>query len=223
MQRLRNLRPDLPLQSDSTGVKDMVKEFNILITGVGGQGVILMSELLGKSAVKDGLRIRGSEILGMAVRGGSVTSVIRLGDEVYGPLIPMGKCDVLIGMEPSEALRNIAYLSKSSLVIINTAATIPFTVSLGKSKYPSLDEITGKLSKASNRIIKLDAAQTAQQAGSLLTTNIVMLGALFGTELLPIKMATIKETIQAHFSAKVAPVNIKAFDLGYEVCRQAVK
>jgi len=123
----------------------MVKEFNILITGVGGQGVILMSELLGKAAVADGLRVRGSEILGMAVRGGSVTSVIRIGDEVYGPLIPAGKCNSLLEMEPSEALRNIAYLSKSS-----------------------------------------------------------------------------KETIQARFPAKVAPVNIKAFDLGYEACRQAL-
>jgi len=201
----------------------MVKEFNILITGVGGQGVILMSELLGKAAVADGLRVRGSEILGMAVRGGSVTSSIRLGDEVYGPLIPMGKCHTLIGMEPSEALRNIAYLSKSSLVIINTAVTIPFTVSVGESKYPSLEEILGKLSQASDRTIQLDAAQLAEQAGNLLTTNIVMLGALFGTELLPIKMATIKETIQAHFPAKVAPVNTKAFDLGYEACQQVLK
>jgi len=200
----------------------MVKEFNILITGVGGQGVILMSELLGKSAVKDGLRVRGSEILGMAVRGGSVTSIIRIGDEVYGPLIPMGKCDALVGMEPSEALRNVTYLSKSSLVILNTAATIPFTVSLGKSKYPGLDEILGKLSQASGRVVKLDAAQLAQQAGSLLTTNIVMLGALFGSEQLPINIETIKESIQARFPAKAAPVNIKAFDLGYEACRQAL-
>ena len=200
----------------------MVKEFNILITGVGGQGVILMSELLGKSAVKDGLRVRGSEILGMAVRGGSVTSIIRIGDEVYGPLIPMGKCDALVGMEPSEALRNVTYLSKSSLVILNTAATIPFTVSLGKSKYPGLDEILGKLSQASGRVVKLDAVQLAQQAGSLLTTNTVMLGALFGSEQLPINIETIKETIQARFPAKAAPVNIKAFDLGYEACRQAL-
>ena len=201
----------------------MIKEFNVLITGVGGQGVILMSELLGKSAVADGLRVKGSEILGMAVRGGSVTSAIRIGDEVYGPLIPTGKCHTLIGMEPSEALRNIAYISKSSLVLLNTAVTIPFTVSVGESKYPSLKEVLEKLNKASDRIIQLNAAQIAEQAGSLLTTNIVMLGALFGTELLPIKMATIKETIEAHFSAKVAPVNIKAFDLGYEACQQAVK
>ena len=201
----------------------MVKEFNILITGVGGQGVILMSELLGRAAVADGLRVRGSEILGMAVRGGSVTSSIRIGEDVYGPLIPTGKCQVLVGMEPSEALRNISYLSKSSLVLLNTAVTAPFTVFIGESSYPSLEEIIGQLGKASGRIVQLDAAKTAQKAGSLLATNIVMLGALFGTEQLPIKIATIKETIRERFPAKAAPVNIKAFDLGYEACRQAVK
>jgi len=201
----------------------MIKEFNILITGVGGQGVILMSELLGKAAVKDKLQVRGSEILGMAVRGGSVTSAIRLGDEVYGPLIPMGKCNALLGMEPSEALRNITCLSKSSLVILNTAVTVPFTVPLGQSSYPSLEAILEKLNKAAGRIVKLDAAQIAQEAGSRLTTNIVMLGALFGSEQLPIKIATIKEAIQERFPAKVAPVNIKAFDLGYETCRLALK
>ena len=201
----------------------MIKEVNILITGVGGQGVILMSELLGNSAVKDGLRIRGSEVLGMAVRGGSVTSIIRIGDEVYGPLIPMGKGDILIGMEPSEALRNIAYLSKSSLVILNTAIIFPFTVSLGQSQYPSLEVIADKLNRASSQIIRLDANHLASEAGSLLTANIVMLGALFGTERLPIKIETVKESIKQRFPAKVAPVNFKAFDLGYQACQQALK
>jgi indolepyruvate ferredoxin oxidoreductase beta subunit len=201
----------------------MVKEFNILITGVGGQGVILMSELLGKTAIKDGLRVRGSEILGMAVRGGSVTSIIRLGDEVYGPLIPMGKCDVLIGMEPAEALRNIAYLSRSSLAIVNTAITIPATVSIGESKYPSLEEIFKKLGEAAGRVITLDATQIAQEAGSSLATNIVMLGALFGTKKLPIGIETIKESIQMRFTPQTAPANIKAFDLGYQACQQALK
>jgi indolepyruvate ferredoxin oxidoreductase beta subunit len=201
----------------------MLKESNILITGVGGQGVILMSELLGRAAVADNLRVRGSEILGMAVRGGSVTSSIRIGEDVYGPLIPTGKCHVMVGMEPSEALRNIAYLSKSSLVLVNKAVTIPFTVSIGESSYPSLEEIMGQLSKASGRIVQLDAVKIAQEAGSRLATNVVMLGALFGTEQLPIKIATIKETITERFPAKLAPVNIKAFDLGYEACRKAVK
>jgi len=201
----------------------MVREFNILITGVGGQGVILMSELLGKAAIADGLSVRGSEILGMAVRGGSVTSIIRVGEDVYGPLIPAGKCDVVIGMEPSEALRNASYLSKSGLVILNTVPIVPFTVSLGQSSYPSLEQVLEKLNNITSKIIKLDAAQIAREAGSLLAANVVLLGALFGTELLPLKMATIKEAIEARFPAKVAPVNIKAFDLGYQVCQQAAK
>jgi indolepyruvate ferredoxin oxidoreductase beta subunit len=201
----------------------MMKEFNILITGVGGQGVILMSELLGKAAVADRLKVRGSEILGMAVRGGSVTSAIRIGEDVYGPLIPTGKCHALVGMEPSETLRNIAYLSKSSLVIVNTTVTIPFTVSIGESSYPSLETVLEKLNKAAEKVIQLNAAKLAKEAGSLLTTNIIMLGALFGTDQLPIKIATIKKTIEERFPAKVAPVNIKAFDLGYESCRRALK
>jgi indolepyruvate ferredoxin oxidoreductase beta subunit len=201
----------------------MVKEFNILLAGVGGQGVILMSELLGRSAIADGMRVRGSEILGMAVRGGSVTSIIRIGDDVYGPLIPQGKCDVLIGMEPSEGLRNTSYLSRSGSVILNTTPIIPFTVSLGQSSYPSLDQILEKLNSVAGKVITLNAAEIAKEAGSLLSANIVMLGALFGTGLPPIKVTTIKESVQARFPAKVAPVNIKAFDLGYQVSQQATK
>lgn len=201
----------------------MVKEFNILLAGVGGQGVILMSELLGKAAIADGLKVRGSEILGMAVRGGPVTSLIRIGDDVYGPLIPQGKCDVLIGLEPSEGLRNASYLSKSSLAILNTVPIVPSTVSLGRSSYPSLDQILEKLNSVASKVITLDAVRIAQDAGSLLAANVVMLGALFGTGLLPIKIATIKEAIQARFPAKVAPINIKAFDLGYQVSQQATK
>lgn len=201
----------------------MVKEFNILITGVGGQGVILMSELLGKAAIEDGLKVRGSEVLGMAVRGGSVTSIIRIGDDVYSPLISIGKCDALIGMEPSETLRYIQYLSKSSFVTLNTAVIMPFTVSLGQSEYPGLDQVLERLNSVTSNVFKLDAAQIARDAGSLLTANVVMLGALFGTEKLPISISTIKEAIQVRFPEKTALVNIKAFELGYQACQQALK
>jgi len=201
----------------------MLKEFNVLITGVGGQGVILMSELLGKAAVRDDLKVRGSEVLGMAVRGGSVSSTIRIGSEVYGPLIPTGKCHLLIGMEPAEALRHIACLSPSSLVVLNLRKIVPFTVLLGKSKYPSLDEIMEKLSTVSSQVIRLDAAQLAEEAGSPITANMVMLGAAFGTGQIPIKLETLKAVLQAHFPTKLAPVNIKAFDLGYHACQQSLK
>ena len=191
----------------------------MLIVGVGGQGVILMSELLGNAAVRDGINVRGSEVLGMAVRGGSVVSTIRMGSEVYGPLIPMGKADILIGMEPSEALRNITYLARSGLVILNTQTIIPFTVSLGESEYPDLDVIVDKLGGIAGKMVMLNAAQVAGEAGSSLAANVVMLGALFGTEQLPIEIETIKGAIQARFPARLASVNATAFDLGYKTCR----
>jgi len=200
----------------------MVKEFNIIIAGVGGQGVILMSELLGNAAVEDGLNVRGSEVLGMAARGGSVSSVIRIGDGVMAPLIPTGKADVLIGMEPVEALRNIAYLGQSSSVILNTEKIPPFTVAIGESTYPDLETIVEKLGSASGRVIQISAVQIAREAGSALSANIAILGALFGSGQLPIKIETVKEQIRSRFSAKLAPVNIKAFDLGYQVCQKAL-
>ena len=201
----------------------MVKELNIIICGVGGQGVVLMSELLGNVVVKDGFNVRGSEVLGMAQRGGPVFSNIRIGSEVYAPLTPEGKCDILVAMEPSEALRNIGYMSKSSTIILNTRTIIPSTVFLGQSEYPSLHRILEKLNKVSDEVITLDAAQIAEEAGSLLSTNVVLLGALCGTALLPIKIETLKELIQARFSAKAASVNIRAFDLGYLRYQQALE
>ena len=182
-----------------------------------------MSELLGNTAVSDGLNVRGSELLGMAVRGGSVVGTIRMGTDVYGPLIPAGKADILIGMEPSEALRNIAYLSRSSSVILNTQTIVPFTVSLGRSSYPSLEKIVGKLKEFASQVVMLDAAQIAEEAGSPLAANIVMLGASFGTGKLPIRIETVKEAIQSRFPAKLASINLRAFDLGYEKCQQALK
>jgi len=174
---------------------------------------------LGNAAVRDGINVRGSEVLGMAVRGGPVVSIIRLGSDVYGPLIPAGKGDILIALEPSEALRNSTHLSPSSKVILNTETTVPFTVPLGESTYPAMDEIIARLNKVSSEIISLNAREIAVEAGSSLSANIVMLGAAFGAGQLPIKLDTIKEAIQAHFPAKLATINIKAFDLGYQQSR----
>jgi indolepyruvate ferredoxin oxidoreductase beta subunit len=192
----------------------MTDEFNISIVGVGGQGVILMSELLGNAAIRDGLSVRGSEILGMAVRGGSVSSMIRIGRDVYGPLIPTGKCDVLVGMEPAEALRNISSLSSKGIIILNTESTIPFTVSLGTSQYPPLDMIMEKLTQQVSRVITLNASQIAREASNQQAANIVMLGALFGTGKLPVAEDTIRREIEVRMPAKLVQVNLKAFAFG---------
>jgi len=198
------------------------KELNVIICGVGGQGVVLMSELLGKAAIQDGLEVRGSEVLGMAQRGGSVQSNIRFGKGVYSPLTPEGKCDVLIALEPTEALRNINYLSESSIVILNSKKIVPYTVFLGMSRYPSLEEILDKLSQATKRVVTLNAAQIAEEAGSLLAVNSVMVGALFATGRVALNVETMKTVIHARFPLKVASDNIKAFELGYQSCVQAL-
>lgn len=199
-----------------------MREFNLLVAGVGGQGVILMSELLGQAAVSDGFKVRGSEVLGMAMRGGPVMSAIRLGSDVYGPLIPAGRAHLLIGMEPSEALRNRVYLAPDAAVIVNTRTVVPFTVSLGQSGYPPLEDILTSLRQNTGRVVSLDADALAVAAGNLLTANIVMLGAAFGTGLVPIQEATIKAALETHFPAKLLAVNLKAFEMGYRHCRQAV-
>ncbi len=198
------------------------KEINIIICGVGGQGVVLVSELLGSAAVRGNVAVKGSEVLGMAQRGGSVFSNLRLGGDVIAPMTPEGKCDVLIAVEPSEALRNIQYLAKNSVVVLNTTTVMPYTVYLGQSGYPTQNEIIAKLRKVTDRIISLDASGLAKQAGSGQAANVVMLGALFGTGLMPVKDETAKEAILARFKAKVGEINIKAFDLGYEQVKKAL-
>ncbi len=198
------------------------KEINIIICGVGGQGVVLVSELLGSAAVRDNVKVKGSEVLGMAQRGGSVFSNLRLGGDVIAPMTPDGKCDVLIAVEPSEALRNIRYLAKNSVVVLNTTTVMPYTVYLGKSGYPTQEQIIKKLREVTDRIITLDASGLAKEAGSAQAANVVMLGALFGTGLMPVKDETAKEAILARFKAKVGEINIKAFDLGYQQVKKAL-
>jgi indolepyruvate ferredoxin oxidoreductase, beta subunit len=199
-----------------------VKELNIIIAGVGGQGVVLLSEILGNAAVRDGLKVRGSEVLGMAQRGGSVFSNIRLGEEVYSPMTPDGKCDVLISLEPSEALRNIQYLNPRTIVIMNNRKVIPATVSMGKSSYPEVEQIQKKLESVTARVISLDSVEVAEKAGNRQTANVVMLGALFGSGKIPIKIETIKDSIRERVPAKAADVNLKAFDMGYDLIKSSL-
>jgi indolepyruvate ferredoxin oxidoreductase beta subunit len=192
-----------------------VEELSIIICGVGGQGVVLMSELLGHAVVREKLSIRGSEVLGMAQRGGSVVSNIRIGSEFHAPLVPEGRCDIMVVLEPSEALRNIKYLSGSSLVILNTRRIIPFTVFIEKSTYPELEIVIKKLNEVADNVIAIDASQIAEESGSLLSTNIAMLGALFGIGRIPVDVETMKSVIRKKLPARTMVANIKAFDLGY--------
>ena len=195
-----------------------MEEFNIILAGVGGQGTVLASEILGTAAVMAGFNVQESEVLGMSQRGGAVVSHIRFGSKVYGPIVPDGKGDVLVALEISEALRNITLLSRQGLSIVNTRPIIPYTVSIGISKYPSLEEIMERLTKYA-RVIAIDATELAGKAGNVVAVNTVMLGALAGSGRFPIGRETILKAIEARVNKNVVQVNRKAFMLGYEEVR----
>jgi indolepyruvate ferredoxin oxidoreductase beta subunit len=200
-----------------------MKELNIIICGVGGQGVVLLSELLGAAAVSSGISVKGSEVLGMAQRGGPVFSNIRLGKTALAPLTPEGMCDVIVALEPAEALRNIHFLARGGVAIINSRMIPPFTVFLGRSSYPSLEAIKAGLGKVTNLIITLDAMALAQQAGAMQAANVVMLGALYGSGLVPINVEKAKATILSRFKGKAGKFNVRAFDLGYREARKSLE
>jgi indolepyruvate ferredoxin oxidoreductase beta subunit len=197
-----------------------VKELNVILAGVGGQGVVLMSEILGDAGVSGGFKVRGSEVLGMAQRGGPVFSNIRMGTDVEGPMTSEGKGDILLALEPSEGLRYIQYLNKTSTVILNTSKVIPATVAMGRSTYPEIEQVKEKLRAVAGKVITMDALALAEKAGNRQTTNVVMLGALFGSGKMPIDVEMVKGLVRERVPARAVEANLRAFDLGYDVARE---
>jgi len=190
----------------------MKAKTSIVLTGVGGQGVITAANILGKAAVKAGLNVYVSEIHGMAQRGGTVNCTVRIGD-VTGALVANGTADVIISTEPIETLRYIKYSNKNTKIITDITPVIPFTVSVGMEEYPDLEKIFEELKKYGT-LYKIDAVKIAKEAGSILTKNTVMLGALSGIDILPIKQEILLETILENIPEKYKEINKKAFEGG---------
>lgn len=192
-----------------------MKEFNIVLAGVGGQGTLLAAEILGTAALKDGLNVRVSEIHGMAQRGGAVTSDVRIGRKVLAPTVLEGQADVLLGFEPLETLRNLKYASKKTLVIMSDERIPPPELTSKNIDYPSMDEIFEKIQTFTKKILIVKTTRLAEEAGSSLTQNIVLIGALVATEKLPVKTESLIQAIKELVPARHVKTNIKAFDLGY--------
>jgi len=190
----------------------MSKKISIVITGVGGQGVITAANILGKAAVKAKTGVFVSEIHGMAQRGGAVVCTVRMGN-VSSPLLPSGTADILLSTEPVEALRNICYVNKKTKVITDINPIIPFTVAVGGEQYPKLDEIFKEIS-AHAELYKVDALKIAKESGAIITKNTVMLGALAASGVLPFKAEILLETILEDLPEKYKDVNKKAFEGG---------
>lgn len=191
---------------------------NIVLTGVGGQGVITAANILGKAAIKAKVNVFVSEIHGMAQRGGTVNSAVRMGN-VSGALVASGTADVILSTEPIEALRYIRFSNKDTKIITDVTPVIPFTVSVGMDEYPDIEKVFKELSNY-GKLYKIDAVKIAKDAGALITKNIVMLGALAAADILPFKSEILLETILENVPAKFRDINKKAFEGGFKVIKK---
>jgi len=189
-----------------------VKKLNLLITGVGGQGVILASDIIGEAALAAGYDVKKTDTLGMAQRGGSVLSHLRLAPKVWSPLIKEGEVDILFTFEKLEAARWSYYLRQGGIAIVNNQAIPPLSVSLGKEHYPSDKEIINILRQRTDRIYFVDGTRRARELGNIRTLNVFMLGCV--SLFLPLKVHIWKDSISQYLPANIRQINLTAFTQG---------
>ncbi|HHX56247.1 MAG TPA: pyruvate ferredoxin oxidoreductase [Clostridiales bacterium] len=186
---------------------------NIILAGVGGQGTVLASKLIAECAMEKGYLTHAAETIGMAQRGGSVVSHVRIGDDIYSPLIPYGETDLLIGFEPSEAVRNLHYLKKDGTVVVSNRIITPTTATLTDEIYGSEEMIKFIKSKMKN-VIVVDADYITKECGSSKVLNVGLIGAAVGTGKVIFTREDIKETIDSKIPEKYRKLNYKAFEIG---------
>jgi len=193
-----------------------------VFVGVGGQGNLLASNLLGQAALSMGIPVVVSEIHGMAQRGGVVESAVLLGGAA-SPIVSNGEADVLVSFEPLETLRILTKCNNKTLVITNAQPLPPFTVAVGQGKYPPVDEILDKVTKKVGKVVSLNGNDLAEKAGNVLSLNMVMLGALIGTGATPVTEEVMKKIISSSTKKAFLDSNLKAFDLGKESAQKVMK
>jgi len=192
----------------------------LIIVAVGGQGNLLASKVLGEAALLADMPVRMSEIHGMAQRGGVVESAVVFGD-ADSTIISDGEADVLLGFEPSETLRALNKCNADTVVITNTAPLPPFTVAIGKGTYPDIQEVQELIRDKTARLIAFDAQALAKQAGNIMSLNMVLLGSLIQTGIMPVSADNVKEAIRTSTKKAFVGINIKAFELGFEAAAKA--
>jgi indolepyruvate ferredoxin oxidoreductase beta subunit len=191
-----------------------LKSYNLLIVGVGGQGVIRAVQILSLAALMDNYKVRTAETHGMAQRGGSVSSFLRFGNEVEGPLIPRGNCQVFLALEASEAVRYFRYANSETFFLINNDINIPPTVHLMNMEYPDVNEIRRFLQQVSHNIFFVNAYEKAMKLGDPRVLNVYMIGILAGAEVLPISYKSLERSIKRLVPKKAQTINKNAFKEG---------
>ena len=185
---------------------------NIMIVGVGGQGTLLASRILGNTVINEGYDVKVSEVHGMSQRGGSVVTYVKYGEKVYSPIIDKGEADIILAFEKLEAYRAMPYLKKDGLIICNDQEINPMPVIIGATTYP--ENIFEKMSKKVNLKV-IDAYKLAKEAGNAKSVNVVLIGVMAKSTNISYDkwIEVIKQTVKPQFIDS----NIKAFDLGYNL------
>lgn len=182
---------------------------NIVLCGVGGQGTVLASKLLAASAMKKGLSVMSAETIGMAQRGGSVFSHVRIGDCIYSPMIAEKTADIILGFEPGEAVRMLPYLKPDGLVVVSSRAVMPVTASLAMSGYHA-DEMIAYLKSRARQVIVIDTDRACRELGSSKVLNVLMLGAAVHSGVLGLTEEDIRDAIRQRLPEKLHALNFKA-------------
>ncbi len=191
-------------------------KYSIQIVGVGGQGVLLASMVLGNAAMEAGYEVAMSEVHGMAQRGGSVLCTLRFGDGVISPLESIGGADLLMGFEPAETCRNVGLCNKDSQIVMNLDPVLPSMVAAGFEEYPKIDDLVRSIEKLTKNLRTIDATELAKQAGKAVAANAVMIGAVAAVKGFPLSKDLLRKTLAENVPQKFLDLNLKAFDLGYE-------
>ena len=187
-----------------------MKTTNIMIVGVGGQGTLLASRILGNAVIGEGYDVKVSEVHGMSQRGGSVITYVKFGEKVYSPIIGKGEADIILAFELLEAYRALPYLRKGGRIVVNRQSIDPMPVITGAAQYPQ--DIVGKISEKAD-ITAIDALSLAKEAGNSRAVNVVLIGLMAKNTEIPYErwIETIKTTVPPKFLES----NLKAFELGY--------
>ena len=191
-------------------------KYTIQIVGVGGQGVLLASMVLGTAAMKAGNKVSMSEVHGMAQRGGSVISTLRFGTDVISPLESTGGADIIMGFEPVETCRNLTLGNKDTFILMNLDPTYPSAVAAGFEEYPNIDDLVSSVKDITKNLRAIDATKIALSAGKAVAANAVMIGAVAAIKGFPLQKDLLKEVLLDVVPEKFKELNSKAFDMGYD-------
>ena len=186
-----------------------MKHKNIILCGVGGQGTILASKLIAAAAMKKGLGVKTAETIGMAQRGGSVFSHVRLGEDLHSPMIAPGQADIIIAFEPAEALRHLPFLKKEGTVVASLSPVFPVSTLIGDSSYP-LEEILQQLKNSIQNLTLIDSEAAVRELGSPKVLNVLLLGAAVRTGELGLELEDIEAALHEKVPARFHELNDRA-------------